>query len=389
MPKKTRIADVTTHLVDKHCFLQVHAEDTTSGTGQSGYFSFPHVTVAILDALKTVLIGEDPDEIGRLWLEMYRTAPVRGGALTSTIAAVDLALWDLKGRRYDVPVYELLGGRHRSSARMHYLLGMRSWPRSSTPDDLLAEAKAAVEAGFTAVKLDPLIEGPAGFHTQSHARRVQAAVDLVAEMRKVVGLDVDIALEIHRKLATAESLVLADAVAPFHIYFFEDALPADSLSEWARIGAHARLPLAVGERQDTIYEFEDLLHAGVGDFLRPDVGTAGGLSACVKIAALAESRHRQIIAHNFVSPFLSAATLQLYASVPNVGTFEWNPLDEEVPRSAMLTTPLRRNGGWLEVSDAPGLGVDVAPGYLSDGPPFVPTGGMGTLRGADGSIHAR
>ncbi|MEE3849686.1 mandelate racemase/muconate lactonizing enzyme family protein [Gordonia sp. LSe1-13] len=389
MPNKTRIADVTTHLVDRYCFVQVHAEDGSAGVGQSAYFSFPHVTSAVLDPLRAVLIGQDPDDISRLWLEMYRTAPVRGGALTSTVAAVDIALWDLKGRRYDVPTYELLGGRHRTRVRAHALLGMNAWPGSSTPEDLVEEAKAYATEGFTAVKFDPLIEGQAGFHTQSHARRIQAAVDLVAEVRSAVGLDVDIALEIHRKMDVAESVALADALAPFHIYFYEDALPPDSISEWGRLGDRVRLPIAAGERQDSIYEFADLLEAGVGDFLRPDVGTAGGLTACVKIAALAEARHRRVIAHNFQTPYLTAATLQFYASVPNVGTFEWSPLDETGPQRAMLKEPIARDGGWLEVPDRPGLGVDLSPGYLTDGPAFTAPGSMGSLRTADGGIHAR
>jgi galactonate dehydratase len=386
MPKQTRIGAVDAHLVGRHCFVTVTSEDGEQGTGQSGYFSFPHVTLPILDALRAGLVGQNPDDIGRLWLEMYRTAPLRGGALTSTIAAVDLALWDLKGRRFGVPAYELLGGRQRTKVRAHYLLGMRAWPNPATGEELLSEARSAVEQGFTAVKLDPLLDG---FQDQSYAGMIADAATLVGELRQTVGPQIDIALEIHRKLAVAEAIALADAVRPFGIFMFEDALPPDSVSEWRRLAEQIRIPLGVGERQDSIYEFADLLDAGVGDFWRPDVGTAGGLSACVKIAALAESRHRRIIAHNFVSPFLTAATLQLYASVPNVGTLEWNPLDEDAPAREMLSEPIPREGGWLLIPDGPGLGVSLATDYLAAGPVFTPPSPMGTSRTVDGSIHAR
>jgi len=389
MPRKTMIANVTTHLVDRHCFVRVTSEDGHIGTGQTAYFGFPHLTPPVLDGLSGVLLGQDPDEIGRLWLEMFRNVPVRGGAFTSTIAAVDLALWDLKGRRYEVPAYELMGGRQRSKVRAHILLGMTSWPRSSTREELLLEAKQAVNDGFTAVKFDPLLEGEDGFHTQSHSRRTSEVVGLVADMRTAVGRDVDIILEIHRKLAAAEAVVLADALVPYDIYMYEDAMPPDSVSEWSRLAARIRLPLGVGERADTIYEFEDLLNAGVGDFLRPDVGTAGGLSHCLKIAALAEARHRRVICHNFLSPFLTGATLQLYAAVPNVGTFEWSPLDEMPPRDKMLVRPLERDGGWLPIPDGPGLGVELAADYLAGGPAFQPPRPPGSLRLQDGGIHAR
>ncbi len=387
--RKTVISDVTTHLVEQHCYVRVHSEDGAVGTGQSAYFSFPHVTPAVLDALRGVLIGRDPDEIGRLWIEMYRQAPVRGGALTSTISAVDIALWDLKGRRHDLPVYELLGGRQRERVRAHLLLGMRSWPRSATPEELIEEARQAAEEGFTAVKLDPLIEGSEGFHTRSHARRLSDVVELVAAMRHELGDDVDIGLEIHRKLDTAEALALAERLVPFGIYMFEDALPPDSASEWSRLAQRCPLPLGVGERLDSIYEFEDYLGMGVGDFLRPDVGTCGGLTAATKIAALAEARHRRVIAHNFLTPFLSAVTLQLYASVPNVGTFEWNPLDESEGRQSSVHAPLERDGGWISIPDRAGIGIDVRDEYLYAGPDFEPPRGMGTLRTPDGSIHLR
>src|SRR5687767_11567154 len=134
MPAKTRISEASVHLVDHYAFVRIRTEDGAEGVGQSGYFGFPQVTGAILEPLRSVLLGQDPDEIGRLGLELFRAVSVRGGALTSTIGAVDLALWDLKGRRFDVPAYDLVGGRHRRKVRLHLLMGMKSWPRASTAE---------------------------------------------------------------------------------------------------------------------------------------------------------------------------------------------------------------------------------------------------------------
>jgi galactonate dehydratase len=388
MPAKTRISEATVHLVDHYAFVRIRTEDGAEGIGQSGYFGFPQVTGAILEPLRSVLLGQDPDEIGRLNLELFRAVSVRGGALTSTIGAVDLALWDLKGRRFEVPAYDLVGGRHRHKVRLHLLMGQKSWPRASTPEDLLEDARLGVAEGFTAVKIDPFVEGEDGFHVQTSARRINKAIEIVEELRSIVGKDVDLGVECHRKLTTGEAIQFAQRLERLNIHYLEDPLPPDSISEYARLAQAIRVPLAVGERHDTFYEFEDLLDAGIGDFLRPDIGNVGGLSASIKIAALAEARHRRMIAHNFLSPYLTAAALQLYAAIPNTGTFEWTPLDEEPHRAAMLTAPLPRNGGWLDVPEAPGLGVDIAPGYLEAGPEFAAPPAPGSLRTQDGSIHA-
>lgn len=387
MPKTTRISEVSVHLVDHYAFVRIRTEDGFEGVGQSGYFGFPQVTGAILEPLRPLLIGQNPDEIGRLNLELFRAVSVRGGALTSTVGAIDLALWDLKGRRFEAPAYELLGGRHRHKVRLHLLMGMKAWPRTATREYLLEEATAAVSDGFTAVKIDPFVGGENGYHDQTHAERLNAAVDLVEELRATLGPGVDIGVEGHRKLTTGEAIAFAKRLEPANPYLFEDPIPPDSLSETARLARGISLPLAVGERHDTIYEFEDMLGSGVGDYLRPDIGNVGGLTASVKIAALGEARHRQIVAHNFLSPHLTGAALQLYAAIPNVGTFEWNPLDEEPARAAMLTARLPREGGWLHIPEGPGLGVDLAPGYLENGPEFVAPSAPGNLRREDGSIH--
>jgi galactonate dehydratase len=386
--RRTKIAEVSTHLVGKYAFVRIRTEDGSEGIGQSGNFGFPQALEPMLQPLRPSLLGQDPDEIGRLHREITRAVSVRGQALTSTVGAVDLALWDLKGRRFETPAYNLMGGRQRERVRLHLLTGMKAWPRTASADGLLAEAADAVADGFTAIKVDPFVEGDDGYHLQTSATRIRKAVELVEAMRDLIGPDVDLGVECHRKLTAAEAVQFADQLERSNIYVLEDPLPPDSMGEQLRVARAIRVPLALGERHDSIYEFEDLLEGGAPDFLRPDVGHIGGLTAGMKIAALAEARHRQIMAHNFLSPYLTAATLQWYAAIPNVSTLEWNPLDEEPNRAAMLTAPLPRTGGWLEVPDAPGLGVNLAPGYLEHGPAFSAPPAPGTVRGKDGAIHA-
>jgi galactonate dehydratase len=355
-----RIASIEYTGIGPWGFLTVTTEDGLVGTGQSGYFSYPDTAVPIVDALRDALLGEDANRIGRIAAKAHRTTPFRGGALMSTVAAIDLALWDLKGKRYEVPAYELMGGAHRYRVRLHVLLGMADWPATSTVESLAAEAAKWVTEGFTAVKFDPLLEGEGGYAHQSYSEMIGGVVNVVAVIRDTVGNDVDIALEIHRKLGVAEAKVLADELRPFRIFMYEDSIPPDSLDSLSEVANNVLLPVGAGERQDNIYEFRELLQRGGTEYVRPDVGTAGGLTNCTKIAAMAEAHHKRVIAHNFHSPYLTAATLQLYAAVPNVGTFEWSPQDEIEPGSLLLDSPIDRDGGFINISSAPGLGHGIA-----------------------------
>jgi galactonate dehydratase len=385
-----RIAEVETHAFHHWVFATLRTAEQ-EGSGQVGWWAFPDATVPIVDALRPVLIGQDVRDTGRLWVELYRAAPFRGGALMSAIAALDQAAWDLKGRLLGLPAYVLAGGRHRDRADLMVLLGMRDWPRSATTTSLVDEARHWVRDGFGAVKLDPLLEGEGeAFFEQSHARRVQAAYEVASAVREEVGWDVDIALELHRKLGPAETVVLAEALRPLRLLAIEDPLPPDSISALAEMdGKLGGVPLAAGERQDSIYRFAELLAGDAVEFVRPDVGTAGGLTNCLKIAAMAEARHRRVVCHNFHSPFLTAATLQLYAAIPNVGHLEWSPLDELEPRSLLLERPLARDGGTLIVPDEPGLGVRIRSDAAERLGPFQRLAVQRGWRREDGSIHYR
>lgn len=384
-----RIESVETQLVYQWCFVRVRTDTGREGVGQSAYWGFPDAVERVIDGLRPVLIGQDPLEIGRLWQRMYRSVPFRGGVLTSAVAAVDLALWDLAGKHFEVPAYQLMGGRHRERVRLHLVLATGWLTERTRVEDVVAEAGAAVEAGFTAIKFDPFPEGPNGFQTDSHARMFRSGRECVAAVRDAVGWDVDIAIEGHRKLGPAEAVAFAHELTPFGIYMYEDALPPDSVDSWGDLAARTPLALGAGERNDTIYEFRELLARGAAHFVRPDVGTAGGLTQGLKIAALAEAHHAQVICHNYVSPLLTAATLQLYAAIPNVGTFEYTLLDEQSPRNLLLKKPLVREGGYLTIPEAPGLGVEVVDDLAEQFGPFARWRPQQEVIRPDGSLYTR
>ena len=197
---------------------------------------------------------------------------------------------------------------------------------------MIREARAAVDEGFEAIKFDPFHDGDTtAYQTDSYARMIKSAAECVGAVREAVGWDVDIAIEGHRKLGPGEAVDFGRELEPYRVFMYEDALPIDSLAACREIAPKISLPVGLGERNDTIWEFRELLEDGVAQFVRPDVGLAGGFTACMKIAAMAEAYHAQLLCHNYTSPLLTAATLQLYAAVSNVATFEYTLLDEREP----------------------------------------------------------
>jgi galactonate dehydratase len=223
----------------------------------------------------------------------------------------------------------------------------------STPEEVAAQARAARTAGFTAIKFDPV---PAGYPDMTLEGLIAAVVARVAAAREAVGSDADLILELHRKLTPLQAVPVAAAVAPFHPLFIEDPIQIDSIQSQAALARQISSALANGERLNTIWEFRELLVEGGSQYVRPDVGLAGGLTHCKKIAAIAEAFHAAVVTHNFLGPVLTAASVHLDVSIPNFLVQEYSMVDEGAFAAAFPGT-LKRTGGYLEVPEVPGLGL--------------------------------
>jgi galactonate dehydratase len=381
-----RIESVDTLLAGESLFVRLTVDDGTTGYGQTGYWGYPDAVERVVSSFEPALVGRDPLARERLWSDLYRSQPFRGGVVSAAVAAVDIALWDLAGKHFGVPCYRLAGGPVRDRIRLHSVLASGWLDERSGVEDLVAEAVASAEAGFTAIKFDPFVDGPDGFQTKSWARQLKDAVETVAVVRDAVGWDVDIAVELHRKLSAGEAGPLYEELRPHRVYLVEDALSPDRIARWGSLPAGAA-PTGTGERLDSIWDFADLVRTDRVEILRPDVGQAGGISHTLKIAALAESFGLRLLCHNYVGPLLTLATAHVHASVINVSTMEYTLLDEKPPRSGILSNPARRVGGYLELPDLPGLGYgEVRTDHLG---PFERWRPHDAPMLPDGSRHAR
>ena len=370
-----KIDKIESFFIGNGYVIRIHTDTGISGIGQTACWGYTEAVEKIVNTFEKYLIGQNPLRIEHHWQYLYRMGPFKGTALCGAISAVDIALWDIKGKHFGVPIWELLGGNCRDKIRLHLLGG------GGTPETMFEAAKSAVEEGFTALKFDPLV---GNFQDMAVDRLVKTARDLVAAAREGGGPDLDLIVEVHRKLTPMNSIVLETALAPFNLYFIEDPIQIDTITTQGELAKRMTTPLAIGERFTTIWEFRELLEHGGPQYVRPDVGLAGGLTHCKKIAAIAESYHSAVVTHNFLGPVITAASLHLDASIPNFITQEYTKADES-DQFAVYNVSYQREGGYIPIPEVPGLGVELNDSLIEK-TPFQPMNTGSTPLREDGSV---
>lgn len=351
-----RITRVEPLSVDRFLFVRVHTDAGIIGIGESGAWGFLEASKAAIEKFGRYLVGEDPLRIEHHWQYMYRFAHFRGAAVMGAVSAIDIALWDIAGKHFGVPAYQLLGGAVRDKARVYYhVLG-------DTREKLVQGVAAAREQGYTAVgHLTPFLDEDRSIpYFKTHVDKMEDAIEAVRQYREAAGDDVDICIEIHRQLTPAEAIVLAKGIEQYHPMFYEDPTLPDNFDAMALIASKVSMPIATGERIHTIHEFQMLLSRNAVQYIRPDVCMAGGLTHTKKIAALAESQYVGVIPHNPLGPVSTAACLQLAACIPNFTIQEYPLGEREPPKSEIVKTPLQVEDGFLLIPDRPGIGIELA-----------------------------
>ena len=375
--KPTKIEQVEPILWDRWLLLKIHCEDGTVGIGEGGVHGWQRPTKTMLETMSAYLIGKDPAHIEHHYQWLYRSSHFMGSVVQGALSAIDIALWDIKGKRLDVPIYDLLGGptRHRVRCYMHVDGG--------TQEELVEDAVDKAGQGFTALRFVPY--GPDYYLHKSYSEWADEAVRRVGAVREAVGSAVDLCIEIHRQMNPAESVWLGRRLEQFHPYFYEDPMLPDSPALMAEVQEQCNIPIATGERFTTIFEYQQLLDARGAAYIRPDVCLCGGLSGSKKAAALAEARHVKVIPHNPLSPVSTAACIQLDAAIPNFALQEYTG-ESEAPKSELLVEPLELKEGYLTVPTGPGLGIELDEAALSH--PVVDKV-LDTPLGFDGSVQDR
>lgn len=360
-----KIARVTPYLSDRYLFVEVETDTGLVGAGESGAWGHLEASKAAIEKYAAYLIGQDPAPIELHWHRMHRFGHFRGAAICGAISAIDVALWDIKGQALGAPIHALLGGPTRTRARVYCHV------KAATREEMVARCLARRDEGYTAIgHLNPFLdEGRDALYHKSYAQKIGDAVAVVAELRAALGPQIDLCIEIHRRLGPAEAIAFAREIAPFRPLFIEDPVPPSSAEAMGRVADRIDIPLATGERFVSLYEFQAHILRGALSYARVSVGLCGGLTGARKIAALAEAFDVQVIPHNPLSPVALAACLHLDAAIPNFAIQEYptaNPgydgngalNGSEALRGARLVDHApRAEAGYVGIPCGPGLGV--------------------------------
>ncbi|ASG80174.1 galactonate dehydratase [Lactiplantibacillus pentosus] len=304
-----KISKITVYKVKpRWIFIKISTDANIDGWGELISGTKTETVVAGAKEMGNRLIGRNPFEIERLWQELHRSF-FRGGPINGTIiSGIEMALWDIKGKALDVPVYELLGGAARDRIRVY------SWIGGDRPSDVAAQAKARVDKGFTAIKMNATSE----LHYIDSYKKVQAVVDRVASIRDATGNDLEIGIDFHGRVHRPMAKVLAKALEPYHPMFLEEVVLPENWDSFDDIAREVSIPLATGERLYTRWQFKNLFQQGAVDVVQPDVALTGGILEAKKIAAMAEAYDMGVAPHAPYGPVALAATLQVDACTPNV-----------------------------------------------------------------------
>lgn len=334
----------------------VRTGDGLSGIGEGSLEGREQSVATAIGELARYLTGKDAFDIERHVFALYREAVWTGGAvLQSALSAVEMALWDLKGKYLGVPVYELLGGSFRSEIDL-YANGW--WYAGGSPQQLARAAKQVVERGYRGLKFNPFNRQPGGDAPFRLDTKVLArAADYVGAVREAVGPDVDLYLDYNAVFNSVGDAIMATrALAEYGPRFVEEPIPQENVTEMAYFRRQVEVPVATGERLFSPFAFEALLGARGVDVVQPDLCHCGGLLSALKIAALAEVHYVPVAPHNPNGPIGESASVQLAAAVPNFYVLEH--FEPESWREEVTGRPHVIEDGRLRVGDRPGLGVD-------------------------------
>jgi D-galactarolactone cycloisomerase len=333
--------------------VEIETDDGLTGWGEC--YGPAQITSAVVESLAGLLIGEDPLRIDRLWRKIYGLLRDHGqkGAVIEGLSGIDIALWDIKGKHFGVPVHRLLGGGIRSDVRA-YATGLYRRKAGDPLRYLPEEAAGYVAEGFGAVKLK------VGFGVEEDAAVTRA-------VREAIGPGTALMVDANHAYDTTAAIRLGRMIEPCDIGWFEEPVPPEDLAGYRDVRAALSIPVAGGECEFTRFGFRDVLVSRAMDVIQPDTCAAGGLSECRKIADMAEAFGVRYNPHVWGTGIAIAASLQLLAVLPSHTPLSLAPLEpmlefdrtEHPIRQAILTQPIEHVRGVVTVPEGPGLGIEV------------------------------
>lgn len=341
-------------------FIKLHTNAGIIGIGEGTVEGRINTVMAAIKELEKYLIGKDPRMPAHHWQAMYRHAFYRGDIiLTSALSAVDIAMWDIKGKALGVPIYELLGGPTRDRIRLY--------GQAQTPE----AAKQVMAEGYQSMKVGVTYSRGRTSRYVENPDFVQGIIDNVKAIREIIGPKVDMGIELHADHQPQTSMMLIKALEQFQPWFYEEPIQHQNLPLMAEMAKKTHIPFATGERMVTKWQFRELLTLGSASLLQPDITHCGGITEMKAIASLAESFYAGMLPHAKEGIVGAIASMHVMASIPNfvaheIPSLQAAPPGSKVQRSYLgksyIKKPLVMTEGHIVLKgniDGPGLGLEL------------------------------
>lgn len=351
-----KITDMTLYKVaPRWLFLKIDTDEGICGWGEPIVEGRADTVRAAVEEYRSYLIGKNPLTIEDHWQVMYRSGFYRGGpVIMSAISGIDQALWDIKGKYHNMPIYEFLGGAVKTKMQIY------RWIGGDRPEDVVKAAKEALSQGYTAVKMNAVEE----FNYVDNFAKIDKVSKRLAALRDALGYSIDVAIDFHGRVHKPMAKVLAKELDQFHLMFIEEPVLSENNEALRDIANHTSTPIATGERMFSRWDFKNILEAGYIDILQPDLSHAGGISECKKISTMAEAYDVAVAPHCPLGPIALASCLQLDFCTPNAIIQEQSLGIHYNQGSDLLDylkdpTVYKYVDGFVDLMKAPGLGIEV------------------------------
>ena len=346
-------------------FVRVYTDEGIVGTGEcssAGAIAGGFAVKEIVLALKPLLVGQDPANIGPLYETMRRRGRYGGGTsapMTFAMTGIENALYDILGKKLGVPVYQLLGGKYRDRIRLYADCHAGE---TNEPQAYADRALEVIAEGYTAVKFDVDHKSEAKldrYNWTVGANEMTHVIELIRATREAIGYGVDLAIDCHGQFDLPSAITLAKAVEDLRLMWLEEPLPAENGDALAQVRASSSTLICTGENHYTRYDFMDLLERKAVDVIMPDLAKAGGIMEGKRIAEIAEAHYIPIAPHNVSSPLGMMATCHVLVSVPNFLVLEFHGRDISWWEDLCEGDKPFLQRGWMAVTDRPGIGVEL------------------------------
>ena len=345
----------TYHVRPRWGFVEIETDAGITGWGEAVLEGHCDAVLACVNEMTSYLLGRDPADIEDISALLYRAGFYRGGGvLMSAIAGIDQCLWDIKGKVFGAPVYQLMGGKCRDRIRVY------SWIGGDRPADTGRAALECKNKGFTAIKMNATEE----LQMIDNYSKIDAVLERVAAIRETCGKDFGIAIDFHGRVHKPMAKVLAKKLEEFDPMFIEEPVLCENMESFKEIAAACNIPIATGERLFTKYDFKRLLNAGGVDIIQPDLSHAGGITEVKKIASMAEAYDVALAPHCPLGPIALAACLNVDATSYNAVIQEQSMGIHYNVGKTVLDYVLNKEDfefkdGFVDMPRRPGLGVEV------------------------------